>query len=171
MDIKKVLAGLLLFSVVMASCLKKNSPCGYTASKVVAPAAEIQTLKDSLYTNNITDFTVDPSGIFYHVDTVGTGTAINNLCSTLSLTYRGTYFGGTAAFDSTTGTSLATFQLGQVIVGLQDGLPFIKSGGQITIYIPPTLGYGATAVTNNAGAVVIPGNSDLIFTVRLYGVQ
>ena len=171
MDTKKVLAGLLLFSVVMASCLKKPSACGYTAVKVVAPAAEVQNLKDSLYTHNITDFTADPSGIMYHVDTNGTGKGITNLCSTLSMTYRGSYFGGTGAFDSTTGTALATFQLGQVIVGLQYGIPFIKTGGQITIYIPPTLGYGATAVTNNSGVVVIPASADLIFTVRLFGVQ
>jgi FKBP-type peptidyl-prolyl cis-trans isomerase FkpA len=55
--------------------------------------------------------------------------------------------------------------LGQLIVGWQKGLPLISSGGKITLYIPPSLGYGSAA----AGS--IPANSILIFDIELISVS
>ena len=42
----------------------------------------------------------------------------------------------------------------------------MKVGGQRTLVIPPSLGYGSTGVSG-----VIPANATLIFDVQLLGVN
>ena len=76
--------------------------------------------------------------------------------------YKGYLTNGTC-FDSTK-TSLPTFTLGQLIVGWQKGIPLIKAGGAIRLFIPPSMGYGS----NTVGP--IPANSNLIFEIKLVDV-
>ena len=87
-----------------------------------------------------------------------------NLCSNVTVTYKGSYFNGNV-FDSTAAGSAATFQLGQVIPGWQKGVPLISKGGDITLYIPPSLGYGPQ------GYGIIPGNAYLIFDIHIIDIQ
>lgn len=154
---------------LLSGCLKSknNDECGYPDSNLVAPAAEIQNVQNYLTTNNITA-QQHSSGVFYAISSQGSGQGIVNLCSYVAVRYKGKLTSG-AVFDSTDASG-DSFQLGQVIPGWQKGLPLISKGGKITLYIPPTLGYGNQDVRNNAGVVVIPANSILIFEIELADV-
>ena len=159
----KKITNLLLFSVILlASCSKNdtNKSCGYTESTIVAPQSEINAVQAYLAINGIAA-TQHPNGFFYVIETPGTG-ATAGLCSNVSVLYTGKLTNGTI-FDQTTGTP-ATFILGQLIIGWQKGLPLIKPGGKIKLYIPPSLGYGPNAYQT------IPGNSILIFDMELKSV-
>jgi len=169
MMIKRTLAFLFVASIIITSCVKHNK-CAYTASSITAPDTEVQALNDSLHNHGIFSATQDPSGFYYKIINAGSGTFISNLCSTVSVSYKGTYFNGTT-LDSTAANQLATFQLGQVIVGWQKGLPLISKGGEIALYIPHSLAYGPNAITDNSGNILVPGNSYLEFDVNLVDIQ
>ena len=64
------------------------------------------------------------------------------------------------------------FTLGSegIIPGFQIGVNGMREGGERRISIPPELGYGAQDVTDAEGNVIVPGNSTLIFDIRLVAV-
>lgn len=167
---KKVLTAFLIGSVIMVSC-KKNltSSCGYNIASITAPATEIDSLKTLLQDSGIVA-NQNPIGFFYTIGQPGSGTSINNLCSTVSVSYTGKFFTG-QIFDSTATGKVATYQLGQFIIGWQKALPLIKKDGDITLYIPPSLAYGPTTVYDTNGNVVIPASSYLIFQIHLADIQ
>ncbi len=143
--------------------------CSYSASPIIAPVAEQEALHDSLSAHGI-NATLDPSGFFYNINQSGSGPSATSLCSTLAVFYRGGFLNG-SGFDSTSTASPTIFQLGQVIPGWQKALPLVAKGGDITLYIPPSLGYGDKPVKDNYGNVVIPANSNLVFHVVIADVQ
>jgi FKBP-type peptidyl-prolyl cis-trans isomerase len=85
--------------------------------------------------------------------------------------YTGSLVSNGQVFDSNASTSGTTFTLGNLIAGWQAILPLVKAGGKVTMYIPPSLGYGQQNVRDNAGNLVIPGNSNLKFEMELLNVQ
>lgn len=105
--------------------------------------------------------------------TVGTGTEATP-GSLVSVLYVGKLSDGTV-FDSSAahGNQPLTFTLGQqgLIAGFQIGVNGMKVGGERVMSIPPELGYGAQAVTDASGTVIIPANSTLLFDVKLVDVK
>jgi FKBP-type peptidyl-prolyl cis-trans isomerase len=105
--------------------------------------------------------------------TVGTGTEATP-GSLVSVLYVGKLSDGTT-FDSSAahGNAPLSFTLGQqgLIAGFQIGVNGMKVGGERVMSIPPELGYGAQAVTDASGTVIIPANSTLLFDVKLVGVK
>ena len=162
---KKILLGIIILSSISFSCSKKDTTCSYIDSNVIASASEIANVQAYLTTNSITA-TQHPSGFFYKINQAGTGQAVVNLCSMVTVKYAGRLTNGTY-FDPTTPgtTSTATFALWQVIVGWQKGVPLISAGGKISLYIPPSLGYGSVPKGS------IPANSILIFDIELVSVS
>lgn len=171
---KKILIAVSVLTVLVLGCAKNNSndqtyTCNYDSCATKAPAGEIQAVKDYLSANNIMA-TQHCSGMFYRVETPGTGTITPTPCSYLTLRYKGTLTNGNV-FDETKGTNTISYYLGDFIKGWVNGVPYIKSGGKIYLYIPPSLGYGATDRKDVNGNVVIPANSILVFEVELVNVQ
>ncbi len=157
----KKLFFIIALPMVLFACKKKDTGCGYTTPTTVASAAEVANLKAYLDSNSLT-YTAHPNGFFYNITSLGSG-ATPVVCSNVTVQYSGRLTTSTTPFDASNGV---TFTLGQLITGWQLGIPLIKKGGSITLYIPPSLGYGS----GGAGAT-IPPNSNLVFTISLLGVQ
>lgn len=161
---KKILFGLLLIGS-FSGCLKStdnsgSASCNYNECSVVAPGSEIQAVKDYLSANGIVA-AQHCSGLFYTIDDAGTGTK-PTVCNNIAFTYEGKLTNG-SVFDKQ--TTPVVYALSQLITGFKNGIPLLKAGGHMHLYVPPTLGYGATS----SGS--IPPNSILIFDVTLVGVQ
>lgn len=101
-------------------------------------------------------------GLYYNIVKEGTGD-YPTLDTTILAQYTG-YFTDNVVFDSTNGDTLV-YRLKDLIPGWQIGLPYIKPGGEITLYIPPYLGYGE----GFRGSYAI--NSVLIFDIKLLGLK
>ena len=104
--------------------------------------------------------------------TVGTG-AEATPGAVVSVLYVGMLQDGTV-FDSSANNNNEplTFTLGSegIIPGFQIGVNGMREGGERRISIPPELGYGSQDVTDADGKVIIPGNSTLIFDIKLVSV-
>ena len=165
---KKITLGLALISIFFSGCLKSsetstNNNCNYDPCALKASASEIQNVQSYLAANNITGTTQHCSGLFYSIDNPGTGVS-PTVCSNIEVSYVGKLTNGTV-FDSVSTSSPAIFNLIQAIPGWKNGLPLIKVGGTIHLYIPPTLAYGSSGYSS------IPPNAILVFRVDLMGVQ
>ena len=163
---RKSLLGLfILVLLVSVSCNKDNggsSTCPYSDYTVTVPAAELTSVENYLASKGITNATKDSRGFYYTIQAAGSGT-VATPCSSITIFYKGKLTNDTV-FDQT-GASPRTFVLGQLIPGWIKGIPLVKPGGSITLYLPPSLGYGSTA--NGP----IPANSILIFDIQLQNVQ
>jgi FKBP-type peptidyl-prolyl cis-trans isomerase FkpA len=169
--IKKLLL-LVAVPALLFSCKKESTPgCTLTDSAFVAPAAEVTALQNWVIANR-PGATSHPSGLFYEIANPGSGTVTPGVCSTVTVKYAG-YLTNGSKFDDSSPTypNGIPFLLGQLILGWQKGIPLVKKGGSLSLYIPPSLGYGNQDVRNNAGVVVVPANSILIFSIQLVEVQ
>jgi FKBP-type peptidyl-prolyl cis-trans isomerase FkpA len=167
---KKIIIALLIGSVFLGSCYKKGvtNTCEYDPCAIKAPATEITQLETYLSGAGITTATKHCSGMYYQIISQGTGKT-PTVCTYVSVNYKGTLTNGTV-FDQTTSTPYINAPIA-LIGGWQNGIPLISKGGKIRLYIPPSLGYGSADQKDATGAVVIPGNSILIFDIELVDVQ
>ncbi|HEX4372579.1 MAG TPA: FKBP-type peptidyl-prolyl cis-trans isomerase [Puia sp.] len=131
----------------------------------MAPTSEQKAVKAYLDSNNITA-TLNQSGFYYSIVSQGSGST-PNLCSHIAVSYKGQLTDGTI-FDQETAQ---IFTLGDLIDGWKKGLPLIQSGGEIKLYIPPSLGYGNVGYKDNNGNIIVPSNSILIFDIDLLSIQ
>lgn len=147
---------------MFAGCMKSEAPtysCDYDPCALKAPTSEVTAVESYLAANGI-QATKHCSGMYYRIDQPGTGSTAT-VCSNITIAYEGKLANGNV-FDR---SDSATFNLSGLITGWKNGIPLIKPGGRIYLYIPPTLGYGAGPYQT------IPGNSILIFRVDLMKVQ
>lgn len=157
---------LLSVALIISGCLKKDVGCPYKVDNRIAPVSEEQALLNYLSANSITTAVKHGSNMYYEVILSGSGNS-PELCSTILIKYEGKLTSGTV-FDS---KNAQIFTLGTLIEAWKVGLPLIKKGGRIRLYVPPTLGYGNADVKDDTGAVIIPANSVLIFDITLNDVQ
>jgi FKBP-type peptidyl-prolyl cis-trans isomerase FkpA len=151
---------ILLTFIALASCKKDNtSTKDCSPVTIAAPASEVDSLRKYISSNSITA-TEDPRGFFYSISAQGSGDK-PSICNSVTVNYAGKFTDGTQ-FETANGVS---FNLSGLILGWQEGIPLIAAGGSITLYLPPTLAYGA------AGSGSIPPNSILIFDIDLKAVN
>ncbi|HEX2093674.1 MAG TPA: FKBP-type peptidyl-prolyl cis-trans isomerase [Longimicrobiaceae bacterium] len=119
------------------------------------------------------DTTTLASGLRY-VQTqaqVGSGATARS-CRGVAVHYTGMLTSGTN-FGTSRGGAPVQFTpgLGELIPGFEEGVVGMRVGGQRRLIVPPSLAYGSQARTDQAGNVVIPANSTLIFDIELVAVQ
>ena len=163
---RKLLLCLLVVVLFTPACFKSDNGCSFAENNIVAPASEIAELENYLSVNNITTAERHPAGFYYEIVNDGTGMK-PVLCSIITVGYTGALANG-SVFDQRQSLS---FQLGSLIEGWRKGVPLIQRGGSITLYLPPSLGYGNADVKDEQGVVVVPANSILIFDIDLLDIQ
>ena len=110
-------------------------------------------------TNNLTGYQKSPIGLYYKINTAGTGTVPITDNTTISITYTGSLLNGTV-FDSyattdNTGTSL---EIPDMILGVQEGAKnYCTTGSNVSFLIPSRLAYGKNGTSKT------PANSCLRF--------
>ncbi|MBT8191491.1 MAG: FKBP-type peptidyl-prolyl cis-trans isomerase [Bacteroidia bacterium] len=121
--------------------------------------AEIQ---DYIMANGLST-EMSESGLYYSIDDPG-GSIKPDLCQSVTAIYTG-YLTNGIVFDSS-GISGATFPLGNVVLGWQEGIPLFGKNGKGTLLIPSKLGYGP-----NSPSSKIPANSVLVFDIEILDFQ
>ena len=150
----KQISLLLLIILTLFSCKKKED--------AVSQAQLDEDIITKYISNNNLDATATGSGLYYVLNTVGTGLKPLG-SSTVTVAYKG-YLTDGEVFDESTSAGIS-FSLDGVIEGWQEGIPYFKEGGDGILLIPSALGYGS----QKQGS--IPANSVLIFDISLIDVQ
>lgn len=157
--------GLCAVIFITSSCLKGGNSsatnCNYDACQVKAPDSQIVKLKAYLDSIGVTA-QKHCSGMYYTIGNPGTGDSPTG-CSDVAINYTGTFTDRVTVFDKS--SAPVVFSLLNLITGWKNGLPLLKRGGKITLYVPPALAYGQNQYQT------IPGNSILIFDIDLLDFQ
>lgn len=146
--------GLLIamLTIVLSSCVRTDYA-----------EREEETIQDYLQRNNITE---DPkeSGLYYVELVAGTGMQ-PVVGDTVEVFYTGRFLNG-QIFDSNMDSDAFKFALGKgyVIQGWDEGVAYMREGGEALFLIPSSLAYGS------AGTWSIPGYTPLAFEVILDNV-
>lgn len=163
------LASNLAFGSAGTSKVPGNTPIVYEVylEKVTKTTVELTQFKSDTtairkYLNDKAIVaTAHPSGIWYRIDTPGTGVS-PNVYKLVTFNYTGSILTTGSIFQSGDIPKQIVFGL---IDGLKIGIPLMKVGDIATFYIPSGLGYGV------GGSSLIAPNSNLIFEISLSAVE
>jgi len=109
-----------------------------------------------------TEIVTTPSGLKYSVLEPGKGGPHPGLGDEVTVHYTGWLPDGTVFDSSVNRGKPATFKLGKVIEGWNEGLQLMTPGARYKFTIPPTLAYGKRGIPPR-----IPPDATLIFEVQL----
>ncbi len=161
-----LLAGLANCSTDAVVCTKNVDQARLDAVPKAQLNTDIARISNYLTANGVTA-TVDPSGLRYVINKVGTG---NTPClsSTVVVNYSGSVLNNNGTISSTpfdAGTN-AQFGLSGLILGWQVAFPKFAPGTTATLYVPSGLAYGTAGY-----APKIAPNAVLVFDVTLVSFQ
>ncbi|MEQ8705398.1 MAG: FKBP-type peptidyl-prolyl cis-trans isomerase [Phaeodactylibacter sp.] len=119
------------------------------------------TIVNYLEENNLlADAERHESGIYYIIEEEGEGSEFPTANSQVLVKYKGYLLDGTV-FDETEGEDARQFNLTNTLTGWRVGVPLVKRGGKIQLFIPSNLAYRNTPQED------IPAYSILIFEIEL----
>lgn len=157
--IEKMAAALLLFTCIFSSCTKSDTNrCAPVTT--TAPSDEVARLQSALSAQGV-NAQGDSRGFFYVITRIGDETKKPSVCSQIRASYTLRLLNG-AQLEA---ANNQPFLLSNLVAGWQEGLPLIGEGGYITLYLPPSLAYGAT------GQGSVPPNANLMFQIELVAVN
>ncbi len=157
----KQLLSLLTLAICLTACGQQN---GMKSMMVDAPTTQADKDKNAIIQyalDNKLNLEMTESGLFYMIETPGTGDANPTSADKITAHYHGTLLDGTVFDSSVDRGQPFKFQLGGVIEGWKQGIPMLKKGGKGKFFVPSALGYG------NRPAGKIAPNSVLIFDIEL----
>ena len=154
---------ILCVTVIGVSCLKSGErTCAYPQRTIIAPQAEQDLLAAYLDSNHI-QASHHAAGFYYKIINPGTGTDTMLLCSELSIDFKG-QLKNDSVFQEGNDVYVV---LGGMIEGWKLGIPLVKKGGEIKLFLPPSLAFGYADYSDQNNKVLVPANSIVIYTVKL----
>lgn len=150
---------LIFISLITLNSCNKNEETYCNPPVVTVPEEEKSVLDDYIFTNKI-DADLHHTGFYYKISSEGDGKS-PTYCSNIRVNYEG-MLSDNSTFDK---GNDATFNVLDLIPGWAIGIPLIKEKGIVTLYLPPSMAYGATGIPNK-----IPGNAITIFKIELLKV-
>jgi peptidylprolyl isomerase/FKBP-type peptidyl-prolyl cis-trans isomerase FklB len=161
------LAGLLTLTACGQSA---DTTAQLEAMQASADAAASQNLKDGeAYLADIAKqpgIIKLPSGVMYRiVSRAANPGAQPTINDTVKINYEGKLLNGHVFDSSYARNEPAEFPLGRLVPAWQEVIPLLHVGDEVTLYTPPSQGYGERDMGE------IPPNSTLIFRIQLLGVQ
>jgi FKBP-type peptidyl-prolyl cis-trans isomerase len=165
---KAVLAALFLTIIVISSgCFSNSDECNYELNLAGVDSAQLEediaAIDTYISENNIENVQIHSSGLRYVINEQGSGN-FPDLCGQVTVNYQGQLMNDGTVFDQS--QNPVTFPLRNLIYGWQIGIPILKSGGSITLYIPSVYAYGSRGSGES-----IPPNANLIFDVELINTK
>jgi peptidylprolyl isomerase len=117
------------------------------------------------------DTTTTSTGLKFLETTVGGGNLVG-WCQSISIHYEAYLSDGTKFDDSRAREIPLRFTpgVGDLIDGLEQGVTTMRGGGKRRLVIPPALGFGPNDRKNEAGQVVVPGGSTVIYDIEVIQV-
>jgi len=169
----RVLLVALLFWACVSSCTKTVDVQAQINAQLVK---DDQVIGTYLKNNNITATVIDsvagaPTGIYFKIDTPGTGTGLFTSASQVTVGWKAWYIKPDATLSSViqqTDIFHPSYVLGETMRGWQFGLENSKMavGGVITLYVPSHYAYGPFP----QDSLHVPANSPMVFNIKLYNI-
>lgn len=158
----RILLVVLLFSACLGACKKSNDIAAQVKAQGVI---DDKIINDYLTSKGLPVHHVDTTGVCYIIDTLGTGNVLFTNSTMVTLGYTGRQLTSGKVFAQTNNFH-PSYILGQVIRGWQLGIPQIKKGGVIRLFVPSRYAYGPYVQPLTG----LPANAVLDFNIKLYDI-
>lgn len=138
----KFLIPLILACVIIMSCDDSNNSTGPQLSRFEQFVLDTMLIDQFIAENNIQNSQIEENGIRYVIHEEGMGD--NPIPSDqIRINFEGRILGGEKDGDIFDSGLLKNFIIEEIrLVGMQFGIPLIKEGGSITLYIPSFFAFG-----------------------------
>lgn len=168
-NMNKVLFLVLVLAACLSSCSKTTDVVAQISAQEVKDDQIITTyLKSHNINASVVDSAGVSTGIYYTIDTLGTGSNLFANSTQITVSYKGWQLTASGL-----GPQLIpqdrfhpSFVLGGVIRGWQLGIPESEGGGTITLYLPSHYAYGPYPQNNYD----LPANAVMVFQITIYSV-